>query len=98
MRHYIEKIEPAKKVKTLDKTTCDLCGKKALRGYWESSSYEVHETEIEVTVRQKDGANFPDGGFGTKYEVDMCPKCFKNKLIPWLESQGCKAERKDWDW
>jgi len=98
VRYYIEKEEPAKKVKVHDKTTCDLCGRIALMGYWQSSSYEVNETEIEVTVRQKDGESYPEGGYGSKYEVDMCPECFKNKLIPWLESQGCKAKRKDWGW
>ena len=90
--------KPATTVKTHHKTTCDLCGKEALHGYWESSSYEVNETEIEVTVRQKDGERYPDNGQGTKYEVDMCPDCFKNKLIPWLESQGCAAKREEWDW
>ena len=98
MRHYIKKVVPAKEVEEHTKTTCDLCGKEAMRGDWESSSYEVNETEIEVTVRQKDGRCYPSGGGGTQYQVDMCPDCFKNKLIPWLESQGCKAEQKDWDY
>jgi len=98
MRHYIVKEEPAKKVSVLNKTTCDLCNKAAKHGHWESSAWEVNETEIEVTVRQKDGSEYPEGGSGTKYEVDMCPNCFKKKLIPWLESQGCMAKREDWSW
>lgn len=82
----------------LVETTCDLCGTVASSGEWESSAWEVNEVELEVTVRQKDGTSYPEGGYGTDYTVDMCPSCFKNKLIPWLKSQGCKTERKDWSW
>ena len=97
MRHYIEKTEPARTITVHDKTTCDLCGKAALRGDWERSYYEVNDTEIEVKIRQKDGVSYPEGGYGTEYEIDMCPECFKTKLIPWLESQGCTAKRKEWE-
>lgn len=31
-------------------------------------------------------------------EVDICPDCFKNKLVPWLISQGAKIKQEDWDW
>ena len=96
MRKYEKKPETVER-KRLVETTCDLCGAIAKSGDWGSSSYEVNEVEIEVTVRQKDGRSYPQDGWGTKYEVDMCPNCFKDKLIPWLESQGCKAERKEWE-
>jgi len=98
MRHYTEKLQPEKLVKTLTKTTCDICGRDAHQGYWESSSYEINETEIEVTVRHKDGNIYPEDGWGTKYEVDICPECFKTKLIPFLKSIGCTTERVDWDY
>ena len=98
MRHYETVTIPAKTDKRLAKTTCDLCGKEAKHGNWESSSYDVNETEIKVTVRQKDGCSYPEGGYGTDYTADICPACFKNKLIPWLESHGCKTKRVEWDW
>lgn len=82
----------------LVETTCDLCPAIAKKGYWESSSWEVNETEIEITVRQKDGSNSPEGGSGTEFTVDICPSCFKEKLIPWLKSQGCSDKRIDWDY
>ena len=84
--------------KELVETRCDLCGAIAKRGDWESSIYKINKVDIRVEVRQEDGENYPEGGRGTKYQVDMCPDCFKNKLIPWLESQGCAAKREDWDW
>ena len=98
MRHYIEKMEPERKVKVLEKTTCDLCGEIAKKGYWESSIWEINETRIEVKVRQQDGVSYPESGNGTEYIVDMCPNCFKTKLIPWLEAQGCSAKREEWSW
>jgi hypothetical protein len=98
MRHYKKVTIPEKKETLLDKVTCDLCGAVAKAGRWESSVYEVAESEIEVTVRQADGENYPEGGAGTKYVVDMCPNCFKTKLIPWLEAQGCTAKREEWEW
>ncbi len=97
MRRYEEKKVENILVELVE-TTCDLCTTVAKAGHWDSSSYEIAETEIEVTVRQKDGSTFPEGGSGTAYNVDMCPECFKTKLIPWLESQGCTAKRADWDY
>ena len=97
MRHYIKKQIPATEKKILDKITCDLCGKIAKNGDWESSSWKINETEIEITVRQKEGSSYPEGGHGTKYNVDICPECFTDNLIPWLNSQGCEAKRENWD-
>lgn len=97
MRKYEKKTE-TRTYDSLIETACDLCGAVAKSGNWESSTYEVNETEIEVTVRQKDGDNYPDGGSGTKYEIDMCPKCFKDRLVPWLISEGAKIKQIDWDW
>jgi hypothetical protein len=78
---------------------CDLCGKIAMREKdWGGSCYDVNETEITVTVNQKKGSEYPEGGSGTAYEVDLCPDCFKDKLIPWLNSQGANLKEKDWDW
>jgi len=79
----------------LIKVSCDLCGAVAHSiDDWSTRGYGIDE----ITISQKDGDSYPEGGSGTEYNVDMCPKCFKEKLIPWLESQGCKAKRKSWDW
>ena len=95
MREYKEE---QKTVTRLVSTKCDLCGAVANDGYWESSDHEVDETDIKVTVRQCEGTSRPEFGSVTEYNVDMCPKCFKDKLIPWLESQGCTAETREWEW
>jgi len=49
-------------------------------------------------MKQKEGSNYPEGGTGTEYEIDLCPKCFKERLVPWLKSEGAAIEEKEWDW
>ena len=51
----------------------------------------------EVIIQHKQRENYPEGGFGTEINIDMCPDCFTNKLLPWLKSQGCKVEYTEWD-
>lgn len=89
-----------KRTKTYEETIlverkCDLCGSLAKTSDWGASCYEVNETEISVSIKQKEGQQYPECGSGTEYEVDMCPDCFKNKLVPWLRSQGVNAFTKD---
>jgi hypothetical protein len=98
MRHYEKVKVPEKTVEKHIKTTCDICNKEATNGGWETSSYEINETEVRVEVRQKDGNSYPGSGWGEQFCADICPECFKGKLIPWLKEQGCKAEVEEWDW
>lgn len=84
--------------KSLIRRSCDLCGKEAKNDEWAAGIYEVNETEIEILVRQKEGVNYPEGGSGTSYEIDLCPDCFKNRLVPWLKSQGASIEEQEWDY
>lgn len=89
--NHIKKIEvPATTREVFDFVTCDLCKEKITL----ASSYDA--TEIEV--RHKSGTNFPDGGSTTEKSFDLCRKCFDNKLIPWLRSQGAEPliEKHDW--
>ena len=79
-------------------TTCDLCGTIAKNGYWDRSNYEVNETEIEVKIKQKQGEAYPEAGWGKEILIDMCPKCFTEKLIPWLKTQGADIQETDWDY
>ncbi len=59
-----------------------------VRAYWESGYYETNDTKVEVTVHAKKGMSYPDGdSWGHEYLVDICPKCFREKLVPWLNSQ-----------
>jgi hypothetical protein len=96
----VEPAVPAKIVKKFVRRTCDLCGVASKRGEdWEpiSSSHNVNETEVSVTVKHRMGWSYPEGGSGTEVEVDLCPKCFKDRLIPWRPSQGAPIEVREWE-
>ena len=100
MSRKIEEKKVMKEVvKKNEKVFCDLCGIEEGTPSWGGSTcYQVDETEISITIKQKEGDSFPEGGFGEEYIVDICPTCFKKKLIPWLESQGANIKQTDWDW
>lgn len=76
--------------------SCDLCDTVTCEssGDWNKGPYDTDETEL----RWRTGANYPDGGHGKETTIDICPACFKDKLIPWVESQGGKPTAKDWEW
>ena len=79
---------------------CDLCGATAVHpgNNWSGGGYTVDETEITVTVKQKEGTQHPEGGSGEEYNIDICPTCFKNRLVPRLISQGANIKQEEWDW
>lgn len=86
MRRY-ERKEVSRKETHLVEQRCDLCGAIAKDfDSWSGGSYVVDETEIRVTVKQKEGDSYPEGGSGTEFNIDLCPKCFKERLVPWLIS------------
>lgn len=97
MKVYKEVIIPAIKRTECTHRLCDICGAKGKDGDWTGGTYAVDETEISIKVTQKEGNSYPEGGSGTEYDIDLCPKCFKNKLIPWLRSQGAHVQEIEWD-
>jgi len=93
MKTYEEKIQPERKYQALVETKCDLCGKTTATE-WKKNSGDATEVE----VRLKTGWSCPDGGSGEETTIDICPDCYTSKLIPWVESQGGKPTKKEWDW
>jgi hypothetical protein len=82
--------------KALDVLTCDLCSAIGKGEQWETSIWEVNTVDIAIMIHHNEGDIDREGGSGTKYTVDMCPKCFKEKLIPWLQSQGATVQPIEW--
>ncbi len=93
-----EKHQELKTVTTLIERTCDLCQRFMESDNKTTASYIIDETLIKITVTQQNGTSTPDGGEGTAYEIDLCPFCFKNKLVPWLKGNGATIEERKWDW
>ena len=99
MRRYQETEVLATTKTELIETKCDLCGKVAKFGHWMSGSYDVNETELEVTISHREGTSYPESGWGTEVRIDICPECFRDKLVPWVNENGVhKIEIKEWDW
>lgn len=92
MEIYEEK-EVRKVQKVLVKTLCDICGQEEGTEGWDEDIYEINETE---PIKMRVGTSYPETSWGETYKVDICPKCFKGKLIPWLESEGCDVEWEEW--
>lgn len=93
-----ERQIPARTEKVCVKRTCDCCGREADhpdRGNWEArTSYDVSTVEISM----EEGSSFPEGAVKERTVFDMCPECFKTKLMPFLESLGMKPRTKDTGW
>ena len=71
------------------KVTCDICHEEIRR---------EHGSAEEVTVEHKTGFSYPEGGSGETVLVDICPKCFDERLVPWLKSQGAEPRKEEWSW
>jgi len=68
---------PEKTEAVVDKVTCELCGAEC--------SQEEYAMNIDwVNIVHKKGNNYPEGGWYEATVIDLCPKCFHGKLIPWL--------------
>ncbi len=75
---------------------CDLCGlvHPVPRNYgdgifgdrnWSKGQFGIES----VKVLHEDGSHYPDSDReSTITSFDICPGCFKDKLVPWLQAQG----------
>lgn len=88
MKHMKTVGVPATTKEVVDFVSCDLCGAKL-----GESRYDIDE----VIVRHKTGSNYPEGGSGEETSVDMCGRCFDEKLLPFLRSQGADPRTEEWD-
>lgn len=79
---------------------CELCPRKGQGeefdggGDYSDVSYEM----LEVNVHLEEGSNYPEGGSASTTVLDICPDCFKSKLVPWFQEQGGTVRNKESDW
>lgn len=74
--------------------TCDICGKNSK----EWNSHLNYYEKDDVTISHRRGYQYPEGGSGEELDLDICPKCFEDKVLPFFKSLGVKADYKDWEW
>lgn len=86
----VTKTEPRTKIVVVEKHLyCDWCDTEIKEGAFET---------IEGLVMLRLGTNFPECGNTTTIKADLCENCFKCKLMPFLESNGCKMRTEESDW
>lgn len=85
---------PATTREVIVATICDLCGKEYSGDNWDKGSYERHRVDVSYEF----GEVYPECGSTETIVYDICPKCFEEKLIPWLKSQGAEYRTEKTDW
>ncbi len=89
MKH-IKRVEvPATTKEFVSHTTCDLCKEKI-----ESEPYETDH----VTIEHRVGHCYPEDSYGERTEIDLCGKCFTERLLPWFTAQGVVPRVSDYDY
>lgn len=92
---FAEMTVPARTEKCLVERACDICKRKAGRpgaGHWEAeSSYDVSRT----TISCEEGTSYPESYNTNTLSFDICPDCFKNELMPFMEHQFGAKPRTD---
>jgi hypothetical protein len=74
--------------------TCDICKRTDKGDNWTNREYNIAETEI----RLEEGNSYPEGGAKTVTTFDVCPDCFKNKLVPLMATLGAVPAVVETDW
>lgn len=108
---YKPKAEPFLRTVAI---VCELCKTRYRGDDWDKDYYEHLECGVEQKVlrsklgfpmkpvqqevKLEEGTSYPEGGSYEGFILDICPKCFKDKLIPWFESQGGKVRKTEGDY
>jgi hypothetical protein len=90
VKHKQKLLIPAREEERTVRVTCDLCGCEIRK----PPDFEV--SDIEVLFRW--GTCYPEAGWGEEFNIDLCPCCFRDRLVPWLRDQGATVEEKSWEW
>lgn len=89
MKHIKSINVPASSMDVVEKVTCDLCADEI-----ESKQFITDE----AVVSHRKGTSAPEGGDIEETSVDICSKCFQEKLVPWLVSQGATPRTTEESW
>jgi len=94
MKRYKTVTVPKTKQERFAGLRCDMCKVTCEGEDWSSERFK----EEEVKIYYRSSETYPEGGEAKMHSVHLCPKCFMNKLVPWLENQGAVVAFEEWDW
>ena len=98
-----KKIEYMTSSNRLEKIICDLCKAETTNEWRQNNSDNSDVIEINISISEGyihkmiDGYDH-DEGEGTKTTIDLCPDCFKSKLLPWVVSHGGVPQKETWEY
>lgn len=92
--------KPSETKKIVSHILCDLCGTVGHPGYSGEVEWDRNKAgdQTETAVVCKAGYASCDGGHWNTVSFHICPGCFRDKLVPWLESQGAKKTDDEIEW
>lgn len=87
MEHRRTDEVPATTCEVLDYLTCDLCGARSAYGAQWDGRAPLRSAGTALYVEWGGGTR--DGsGFSNRLECHVCPDCMRERVFPWLRSQG----------
>ncbi len=92
MRKTEKRMSEPKEYTATVSRNCDLCGK-AAHDPGDDPEWGLGYDVKQVRVEYKVGESYPEITDTTTHFADICPDCFKGKLVPWLESQGVVMQK-----
>lgn len=101
MKVYKTTIIPAveeKVSKVFFHTVCDLCGVSDEGGDWPVGTTNKDNNVNKIEIEWKTGWKYGVDENYDKFNIDMCPSCFQDRLLPWLKSQGAEPRITDSDY
>jgi hypothetical protein len=97
--------------KAITEIKCDICGTKGKINVAQGGRFDdfMQDTKVEwpdpeygettTTIEIKREAYYGgDGGFKEAFFFDLCPKCFREKLVEWFKSHGAEPQESDCHW
>lgn len=82
-------VVPEQTVERVECVICDLC---------KNVIQDPYPERNDVRVEHRFGEYYGgDGAGGDEISFDLCGKCFREKLVPWLQEQGATQTYKEWD-
>ncbi len=92
---FYETVTETKEVVKLVKTTCDICG----REKWDYFAWEGNASSIDnTTIEMEHGHRYPECGQKETTTFDICTRCFKSQIIPFLAQWKAEPQVKETDW
>jgi hypothetical protein len=94
MKHIAIIPVPATEREYVEWLQCDICHRTEIGDTWAKSTYDIAKVGVFLQV----GENYPEYGSEETTSFDICPKCFIEKLVPFIEAFGSKAAVKKTEW